>query len=90
MQAAQNYSRAMKNSSFLGFRVSFSSKHGSISAPVTRSSVYAESHYANSNDLLNCGFHMAKTICPSVAWFKGHKALKSFPIGRSVGSGSSK
>ena len=57
VQFAQNFT--VKSSSFLD-SVVFGGLHGSLSAPVTRSSVNADSHYANVNDLLNAAFRWRK------------------------------
>ena len=56
VQFAQN--STVQCSSFLLVVLSdgYRGQHGSLSAPVTRSSVNAESHYANANYLLNVAF----------------------------------
>ena len=70
MQLAQNstYSKKFKflaQSWFSGLtRISF--------APVTRSSVNVESHYANTNDLLNVTFRWRK---PFVNRYQGSKDI---------------
>ena len=61
----------------------FSGYHGSLSAPVTRSSVNAESHCANTNDLLKVALRWRKTFAISNL-VKKYKTLKSVPVG-SVG-----
>ena len=40
--------------------VVFRGLHGSLSAPVTRSSVNADSHYAYANDIFNVAFRWRK------------------------------
>ena len=47
------HNSTVKSSSFFGFRVGFRDQYGSLSAPVTRSSVNAASHYANAHNMFN-------------------------------------